>query len=141
MADFYETETPNAVTDWQGEGLPEGVRLSGVALLGALVVCGIPYGFDELERFRVWTPEDPIPFAGKFQTDGVGPVVAEAGGHLGGNRGLDEAALAALSSTSTPEGEELVETPAPLVILEPLTGTETGGDAQTEDDLPPPRPR
>jgi lysophospholipase L1-like esterase len=141
MAEFHETETPNAAADWQVDGLPEGVRLSGIALLGALLVCGIPYGFPELERFRVWTPEDPIPFADKFRTDGVGPVVAEAGGHLGGNRGLDKAELAALSSTAGGEDEREADSPAPVLVLEPAPAPGNLGEVPDGAEAAPPRPR
>jgi lysophospholipase L1-like esterase len=125
MADFRETETSDATDDWQGEGLPAGVRLSAVAALGAMVVLAIPYGVPDLERFRAWTPEDAVPFAGKFRTDGVGPTVAEAGGHLGGSQGLNDSELAALSEANPPEGTD-EDAPASLLVVEPVAQVADG---------------
>ncbi|MGM0578600.1 MAG: GDSL-type esterase/lipase family protein [Myxococcota bacterium] len=105
MATFEEIKTSDADQPWSGRGLPPGVRRALVAALGALVVVLIPYAIPGAERFRVWTPEEEPPFAGMFQPDTAGPMVAEAAGSVGAVTGLEEGEIEALMATEAlPEG-------------------------------------
>jgi hypothetical protein len=91
MAEFNEIRTPDMDTPWEGPGRPPGFFAALWALLGGLAVLAVPYGaaalagqedagfLSALAEYRVWTPDDPPPFAHHFRTEGVGPQPTPAG--------------------------------------------------------------
>jgi hypothetical protein len=92
MAEFNEIRTPDMDTPWEGPGRPPGFFVALWAMVGGLLVLAVPYGaaalaeeaeapafLSELAEYRVWTPDDPPPFAHHFRTEGVGPQPTPAG--------------------------------------------------------------
>ena len=135
MADFHETETPDGDAPYEGATWPAGVPMALVALLGAVVVGAAPYAIEGADRFRAWSPGEDIPFADKFRMDGVGPVVAEAGGHLGGSKGLESAELAALAGSD--EALEAEAAPAPLLVVKAAPDPSVDTGTPTDDASAP----
>lgn len=159
MATFHEIKTDDQDDPWNGLGLPPGIPKAVAALLGALIILAMPYLIpadrcltlhDAWEPvcagdLRLWTEEDPTPFATLFSTDGVGPQVAEASG---GNvvtsteplvEGVDVAAL----TTSESPGSEgptigLVDVGDPGADPEPKPVSPASADAGTTEPAPEP---
>ncbi len=120
MASFRDSQTRDANDPWDEQGLPPGVPKAVVSLLGVLLMAAAPYVIPGAERFRVWTPEDPTPFAGMFDPQTGGPSLAHASGGQLTTSGLDESEVAALQATAGLDDDaDAVDPPAVAITVEP----------------------
>jgi len=152
MSEFKECQTPDAAqaeAEWHASGAtkpPRAVMQARLAMLGGLLLCGVPYLVsaalpkddpkqDKVADFMAWLPEDGTPFLRIFEHKHTPVVVADADPTGGGDAPI-------------PETPELVIEP---VAVEPTKSTttvvdvvEAAPDAAPSDpdseavDVPPP---
>lgn len=86
MATFNEIET----RDMAERRPKDGRARAHWALAGLAIVVALPYLLPQLKSYRIWTPQDPLPFAGLFNAEHSALLVAETSSGTGVRAGISK---------------------------------------------------
>lgn len=146
MADFNEIKTPDMDEPWSGQGLPPAVGKALLALAGAVAVLVIPYLAapvvpdawpdvkERVAEYRVWLPEDPIPFSKLFQTSR--PKASEVA-HGKGNPDPSSSPPDEVTGAVDPEVAPVAIDP---IAVDPVVDVKPDADAKGGDVAAAPEP-